>query len=131
MFTAGTGWLSGPPGGRAGGGGFDQVRFRYRVVAEPGLDRSGESVGGELRDDLMVGLGEVRVGGAGDDRQAAVGEAADQRLVHSAVGWIVQGIPVYSKEPLDVIGDVADGEAHYLLGGVPALGPACLLQALA
>jgi ketosteroid isomerase-like protein len=76
LMASGTRWLSGPPGGRAGGGGFDQVRFRYRIVAEPGLDRSGESVGGELCDDLMVGPGEVRVGGAGDDRQAAVGEMA-------------------------------------------------------
>src|ERR1700722_8871140 len=35
---------SAPPGGCAGDGGLDQVRFRHRAVAEPGLDGSGEPV---------------------------------------------------------------------------------------
>jgi len=88
-------------------------------------------VGDELRDDLMVGVGEVGVGGPGNERQAVIGEVAYQRLVHSVVRWIVQGVLVYGHEPLDVIGDVAGGQAQHLLGRVSAFGPACLLPAVA
>lgn len=45
-------------------------------MAEPGFDGSGESVGDELRDDLVAGVGKARVSGPGDDCQAAVGEVA-------------------------------------------------------
>src|ERR1700720_2373373 len=98
---------SAPPDGGAGDGGLDQVGLGHRVVAEPGLDGSGESVSDELRDDLMVGVREVGVGAPGDERQAVVGEVVYQRLVHSTVGWIVQGVLVHGPEPLYVIGGVA------------------------
>ena len=71
-----------------------------------GLDGAGESVGDELRDDLMVGVWEAGVGGPCDERRAVVGEVAYQRLVHSAVCRIVQGVPVYGQEPLDVVGEM-------------------------
>jgi hypothetical protein len=37
---------------------------------------------------------------------------------------------VDGHEPLDVIGDVGGGQAQQLLGTVPAVGPAGLLQAM-
>ena len=56
---------------------------------------------------------EARVGGPGDDRQTAVGEVPYQRLIHTSVGWIAQGVLVNGHEPLDVVGDVADGKTQY------------------
>src|SRR5260370_25563519 len=107
-------FVSAPPGGCAGEGGLDQVRFRHRVVADPGLDGSGESVGDELRDDLVVGIWEVGVGGPGHERKAVVGEVAYQRVVYSAVRRIVQGVLVYGHKPLDVIGNIPGGKAQHL-----------------
>jgi hypothetical protein len=95
---------------------LEQISLGHRVVAEPGPDGCRESVSDELRDDLMVGIRKVGVGGPGDKGQAVIGEVATQRLVHSVVGRIVPGVLVHGQEPLDMIGDVAGGEAQHLRG---------------
>lgn len=87
--------------------------------------------GDELRDDVAAGGGEVQVSGPRDDDQAPVGEVVYERLVHSSVGRVVQGVLVDGHEPLDVVGDITDGQAHHLLDRVRAVGPAGLLQASA
>src|SRR6202043_2083276 len=58
---------SAPPSRCAGDGGFDQACPGHRVVAEPGLEGTGEPVGDELRHDLMAGVWEVRMGAPGNE----------------------------------------------------------------
>jgi hypothetical protein len=71
-------------------------------------------VGDELRDDLVIGVREVRMGAPGHEGQAVIGEVAYQRLVASLVRGIVPGVLVNGPEPLDVIGDLAGGQAQHL-----------------
>ena len=56
---------------------------------------------------------------------------ADQRVVNAAVGRVLECVPVYVLEPLDVIGHFGSGQTQQLRGRTPARDPQSVLQPMA
>ena len=71
---------------------------------------------------------QIGVGAPSDEGHGVVGEVAHERLVHSAVSWVVDGVPVDGHETFDVIGDVDDRKAQHFRGRAITFGPAFVLE---